>query len=104
MEAEDPACSTPRGAAGGALGAAAEAHFMIKSCNALHSDVSFECIRSTKVGRFFDGYACHMGVDKQKVVMVFEGKRIREGSDATMGELGMVDGDVVDVFMSQARD
>jgi hypothetical protein len=83
MEAEAAGCSAPRQSAGGALGTGAETPFLITVRDALSRDVPFQCVRGSTIGGLMDAYAQHTGVERQKVVMIFENMHIMAPDQTT---------------------
>ena len=63
------------------------------------TEIFFKCKPHTQMQKLMKAYAERQGVNLQSVRFLFDGERIRETQ--TPGELGIEDGDAIDVVMEQ---
>lgn len=64
--------------------------------------VTFRVKRAMPLSRLVDAYCAKTGMDPSQLFFVFEGTRCRW--EDTVDELGLEDGDVVDVLVEQRGD
>jgi small ubiquitin-related modifier len=63
------------------------------------TEIFFKCKPHTNMSRLMTAYAQRQGVNLKSVRFLFDGERVRE--DQTPKELGLEDGDSIDVVMEQ---
>jgi small ubiquitin-related modifier len=92
-----PGCNT-----GGARKLEAERPINIKVSNQQGHELHFKLRRSTRLANVFDAYAQKMGLSGRILTFLFDGTRTNPA--ATAGDLGMEDGDCMDVTIEQYAD
>lgn len=63
------------------------------------TEIFFKCKPHTQMKKLMDAYASRQGVQLRQVRFLFDGERIRE--EQTPQQLGLEDGDSIDVVMEQ---
>ena len=63
------------------------------------NEVYFKCKKKTSLAKLMNAFCQRQGVDQKSVRFLFDGERVRENN--TPDELGMEDGDVIDVMVEQ---
>ena len=63
------------------------------------TEIFFKCKPHTNMSRLMNAYATRQGVNLKSVRFLFDGERVRE--DQTPKDLGLEDGDSIDVVMEQ---
>ncbi|CAI9090882.1 OLC1v1025758C1 [Oldenlandia corymbosa var. corymbosa] len=97
-EHEEPKESEIEGE-GESVGSVSSGHVVICVHKQNLKDVPMKIKRNIKLGKMMVAYCNHMGLQLDAVRFIFQGQRVREHQ--TPNDIGLQDGDVIDVWSEQ---
>lgn len=70
--------------------------FVVNTLHETHHKLPFRIKPNTRLGRLKDMYCTRIGINKDTIRFVFDGHRIVD--DETPSNLGLADGDIIEVY------